>query len=349
MFIIIFIVIATFAVLDFYLNKNLFASLAVLLLICVAGLRSINTGLDTYNYYFDYNSVVSGFSPINSQEKGYILLEKLFSLFNSPVSVFFFFISALTLILLTIGYSRLSITNNCTAFLLLYYYSRFYINRDLNQIRASLAASIILCSLIFVYGHKPIKFFICILVATLIHSAAIIALIIYPVFFLFKKISKQKIAFCYIVTLILSSILSIPLSPFIKGYNNNRLNAYINDQIYISGNGLKNPIILLQILISLIGLYYLLRQDGISDKYMAVLVTYMISTVILILLSQYSTLAGRTSTFFATVEPIVVMDILTQQFGKKLSSSLMIIFSLVIFILINYSTGGIPNLNYQFL
>lgn len=349
MFIGLFVIFAVFALSDLYINKNLFIYLSLIILILVAGLRSINTGLDTYNYYFDYNSVMLGFPPINSSEKGYVLLEKIFTSLNSPICLFFLFIAAVTLSLIAVGFSKLSIDKYATGLLILYYYSRFFINRDLNQIRASLASAIILCSLIYIYKQKPIAFTICILIATLIHSATMVGLIIYPVVYLFRKISKKKIIITYVFCLIFSAILSFPISPILQTFNSNRLNVYINNQLYVSGNGLKNPIIILQILISLVGVLYLLTSNKVNDKYLVVLSTYMISTILLILLSQYNTLAGRTSTFFATVEPILIWDILRLQFGKKTSAIIMILFSIVIFILINYSTGVIPQLNYRFI
>lgn len=349
---VIFLIVAACAVADSYLNRNLFIYISLILLMVIAGLRNINTGFDTYNYYCDYNNIAAGFSPISSKEQGFVLLEKIFSVLNLPFQYFLIFIAGLTMFCIIYGYSKLT---PYPGFALLYYYSRFYINRDLNQIRASLAAAILLFSIQYVFKKKPLKFLIIILLATFIHTGAVIALLIYPLYMLFMKFSDMKFSdreklIGYCSTIIVSGLASYVVSPYIARLDEQKIAAYTQSKMYITGNGLLNPVILLQVIISILALYAFLKKGEESSNHFfsATLCTYMISTVLLILLSQYYTLAGRTSTFLATVEPVVVIYLLQSVFKRTTVKFLMIVVCLIIFLMIDIYSGLIPQINYSF-
>ncbi len=344
----IFLTVAACAVLDAYINENFFVYIAMIILILVAGLRSIDTGFDTFQYYYDYNNVVAGFTPINSKEKGFILLEKLIASLNLPVWCFFIFIASLTICLIVFGYRKLT---PYPGLALLYYYSRFYIGRDLNQIRASLASAILLFSIKYIYQQKLMKFLLIVLIATLVHSGACIALFLYPFYLLYKKVKDTYKVKLYITLIIVSVFSSFLLSPYIGRLNGKRIAAYTQSKMYISGNGIKNPVILLQVVLSVIALFIFLRKHSETGQYFfnATLFVYMYSTILLIIFSQYYTLAGRMSTFFATVEPIVFIYVLMNCFSRKnIFRVSMILVCLIIFILINYSTGLVSEINYSF-
>lgn len=343
----IFFTVAVCAVLDTYINENFFIYIAMVMLILVAGLRNIGTGFDTFQYYYDYNSVAAGFDPINSKEKGFVFLERLIAALNLPVWCFFILIASLTICLIVFGYRKLT---PYPGFALLYYYSRFYINRDLNQIRSSLASAILLFSIKYIYEKKLIKFLIVIFLATLIHSGACIALLLYPSYSLYEKINDKKKFVTYAAMIIASVFSSFLLSPYIGKLNGDRIDAYTQSKMYITGNGIKNPVILLQVILSLIALYIFLKKNSNVSQYFfsVTLFIYMFSTIVLIIFSQYYTLAGRTSTFFATVEPVVFIYVLINCFNKKNAFRIsMLIVCLTIFILINCSSGLISKINYS--
>ncbi|WPU44141.1 EpsG family protein [Limosilactobacillus reuteri] len=347
-FISLFFFLSLSALLDIYFNRNSFVYLSVIVLAFVAGLRSLGTGFDTYNYYYDYINVLNGLSPNNSKEIGFVLIEKALAAFNAPTWVLFTFIAFFTLIILAYGYSKLSCYSGLA---ILYYYSRFYISRDLNQIRASLAAAILLCSLNYIIKHSFWKFTLVVVIASLIHSAAVIGILLYPAYLICTKVKKSKIVTLYIVILIVSGFMSYKISPLIESLNINRLDAYTTSNFYTIGSGLQNPVIWLQVVISIVALLlYENEKNILNEKYNVVLITYMISTILLILFSQYYTLAGRMSTFFATVEPIVLLNILQRlKINKGLSKYVFIAIALVVFFVINYSTGLISKINYSFI
>lgn len=349
MFIILFTIISIFALFDSYVHKNIFIYVGLVLMILVAGLRSIYSGADTIRYYYDYSNISEGFAPLNSHEHGFILLEKIFTALHLPIWCFFFFIAFTTILILAVSYYKFLFPTTI-GFAILYYYSRFFIGRDLNQVRSSLAAAIILLSLLFVARKKILPFILMILIASSIHSAAIIALLIYPIYIFWGHLSDKRKVYSYLFILIVSAILSYVIAPYISNINSGRLDAYTQSTFYTSTvKGLFNPVIWLQVIISLLALYkYILQKKECNRYFEAALVVYMISTVLLILLSQYYTLAGRTSTLFATVEPVLLIESIKLRSHINIYRIAMLLSSIVIFILINCSSGLITQTNYSF-
>lgn len=342
MFVVIFIILLIFALLDDLISKNLFVYLSGILLIIIAAFRGLNVGPDTPVYYQNYEGVIS-----NNFEWGYTLIEKVFNIFHLPWIVFSLFI-ALLIICILIKQYKLMVSSVGLA--LLYYYSRFYINRDLNQIRSALAAIIILISFKYIVDHSFWKFVLVILIAQSIHSGAVIGLILYPLFNMMVKCNRKKLFKVYLLSLVLAGILSFGIGKLLLNVNINSVQTYLTNSVYLQGGkGLLNPVIILQVLISCTAVFLYSRKEQHFNYDEVALLTYMCSTIILILLSQYYTLAGRFSTLFATVEPVILLQISKNIKSKFIRDLFFTAFTVIVFYLINYSTGLAQNINYQFL
>lgn len=342
MFVAVFIILLIFALLDDLINKKIFVYLSGFLLIIIAAFRGLNVGPDTPIYYQNYEGFIS-----NNFEWGYTLLEKIFGAFHLPWLVFSLFIALLVICILIKQYSLML---SSVGLALLYYYSRFYVNRDLNQIRSALAAVIILVSFKYIINHNFWKFVLVILIAESIHSGAIVGLILYPLFYLMTKYKRKNIFKIYFFILILAGIFSFGIGNLLLHVNISNVQTYLTSDVYLQGGkGLLNPVIILQVLISCVAVFLYSHEDEKINSDDVALLTYMFSTVILILLSQYYTLAGRFSTLFATVEPVVILNmskIIKNKFVRNLS---FVVFTLIVFYLINYSTGLVQNINYKFI
>lgn len=342
MFVIIFIILLIFALLDNLINKNFFVYLSGILLIIIAAFRGLNVGPDTSIYYQDYERLIS-----NNFEWGYTLLEKIFNTLHLPWIAFSFFI---TLLIVSILIKQYRLMTPSVGLAILYYYSRFYVNRDLNQIRSALAAVIILISFKYIINHNFWKFILVILIAESIHSGAIVGLILYPLFYLMTRYNRKNIFKVYFFILIFSGIFSFGIGNLLLHVNISSVQTYLTNNAYLQGGkGLLNPVIILQVLISCVAVFLYSHEEEKVNYNDVALLTYMFSTVILILLSQYYTLAGRFSTLFATIEPIVILNISQNIKNKFVRNICFIIFTLIVFYLINYSTGLVQNINYEFI
>ncbi|WP_172616803.1 EpsG family protein [Limosilactobacillus reuteri] len=323
------------------LNFNVFAIFSAIILALFSGLRNINVGFDTINYYSDYENIKNSLVPLHSTEFGYVLLERICAFFGMQTWIFIFLISLITLIGLYIAYKDM-LQVGMIGLALCYYYARFFILRDMNQIRSSLASVIVLFSFKFVREKKMLKFLIVIFLASSIHLGAMVCLLIYPIFSFMSNFNlKYKTIFStslMVICLLFANLISPLLNRVSVALD--RGSAYINNQYYTTGNGLKNPVMYYQIIILLLVLFR--ANKGNID--MSLVAGYLLSTLILILCYQYSSLAGRLSTFTASVEPILLVYLLKTYLPKYTRIPIFVSLIIVIFIVINYINGTIPKM-----
>lgn len=361
-YITIFIILFIFACLDLLLNRNIFIYAMGLVLIIIAGFRNYTVGKDTIIYYQQYMSNLSGITINNGFEIGYTFIQNIFTFFRIPWVGFALFICLFTLGIIISEFKMLSIV---PAFSILYYYSRFYLYRDINQIRASLAAAIILLSFKYVYEKKPFRFLLILLIAETIHTGSIFAVIIYPLYFIWKKNNKHLSLSLFIVCCIVAVSLSFFVGNIVSILHIS--NNYLTNDYYVYGGrkGLLNPVIWYQFFLSCFALRLSNKHRGIKKNYFDVaLISYFLSTIIIILFSQYYAFAGRLSTIFATTEPLVLMYT-CQAYSSKIKLDIdnsnmnylinrciflipYIIITILIFYFIDYSSGQVSS-TYTFI
>lgn len=344
MFIVLLFLLLLFAYLDFGLKRPIFVYVSGAILVYIAFMYKPYKTNDIFRYMQHYDGLKNKLLFTQNYETGYNFVEKLFAHANLPWTSFIFFITTVSFIFLIVFFKES--VGSLAGFALTYYYARFYLVRNVNQIRSGIASAIVLFSFKYIAEKKPIKFFIIIYLASLFHQAALIALIAYPFYYIFNCIhDKVKI---FSITILTSMVLSFIMGPVLRFLNISGTSAYVNDSVYISGSGLKNPVILLQILICVLALFTLDNVDLSTFKYYRVILsTYCLSTILLVLLSQFYTLAGRTSTMLVTGEGIIVLAILITSFGELVGKIGFSVFSIAIFYLINYLQPTINGLHYQ--
>lgn len=327
--------------LDSIFNFNLFAIFSAVILAFFSGLRNLNVGFDTINYYSDYENIKNSLVPLHSTEFGYVFLEKSCASFGIPTWLFILLVSIITLGGLFIAYKEM-LQVSMVGLALCYYYARFFILRDMNQIRSSLASVIVLFSFKFVKERKVIKFLIVILLASSIHLGAMICLLIYPIFLFISGFSLKYRAMFSMLSMIICLLFANLISPLLNKLSIalDRGSAYINNQYYTSGSGLGNPVMYYQIII----IFLVIFRSNTHNLDLSLVAGYLLSTLILILCYQYSSLAGRLSTFSASVEPILLIYLLKAYLPKYVRVPVFVLIIIVVFIVINYVNGTIPKM-----
>lgn len=334
-----FIILSINSLLERLVRSKIFLFISTIVLICFAGFRGFNVGPDTLRYA-DYYQETHDKIGSSYFEPGYRFLEHFCASLSFSTLAFFLFISILTMIILVVGFNYMTMF---PASVLVYYYSRFFMNRNMGQIRAALAASIILFSLRYVVTKKPGYFFFCCLLASTIHKSALIALIIYPFnYFMWKIVkTKKKVIITVILLFVISAVISIAGSNIIYRIFNVLSAAYV-DNNNANANlsyGLSNPVIWMQVAITILALLFLDLNKSVNKT---IISTYILSTILIILLSHYYVLAGRFSSMLATVEPLLVLKVNNHFFGTKLLSfCAFTLISFLIFWLINIQSGAL--------
>lgn len=347
-YIINFVILSVNSLFERFIKTRFFLTISAIILVLFAGLRNINFIGDSQQYAWDYSIYLNKIGK-GQFEAGFSFLEKVCSFLGLSVTGFFIIIALMSMIFLTLGFKNLTIYPTSA---ILYYYARFFINRDMNQIRAALAASIIVFSLPYLFDKDLLKFIGVIFIASLIHSAAIIALLLYPINYFSEnciwKLKRNKRIILYIVLLTFAFVLSRIDSNFISSFIGRFNETYVSrtSDYGKASYGLANPVIWLQVLISLLSLS--INRNSSNNKIKVCLSAYIFSTFLLILFSNFYVLAGRLSTMLATVEPILILNLIdifvpNKKLSDKVTSYVFFVgISLVIFWLINCYSMQLP-------
>lgn len=334
-----FIILSINSFLERLSQSRIFLYISTILLICFAGFRGFNVGPDTVRYA-SYYSETHAKIGVSYFEPGYRILEKICASLNFSTLAFFLFVSLITMIFLVAGFNYMTVFPTSV---LVYYYARFFMNRNMGQIRAALAASIILFSLRYVITKKPSYFIFFCLLASTIHKSALIALMIYPFnYFMWKFVKTKKKAVIVVALMFtISVIISIIGSGIVYSIFNVLSAAYVdssNANASLS-YGLNNPVIWMQVIITFLALIFL-NENNMTNK--LIISTYIISTILIILLSHYYVLAGRLSSMLATVEPLLILKVTNHILRYKFISLFsFLVISLFIFWLINVQSGAL--------
>jgi len=212
-------------------NKNnvvfkITVSLAFLLMVMVAGLRSSFVGTDTNQYVGNFSSErVVKYNPIENPSRteiGYLLIEKVartlsdnYWVLLTLIAVIVVFFNLKAIIKLSANY-----TTSIFVFLTLGVYLFFF-----NGARQGIAASIYAVSIIYLIKGNLKKYVLWVLFAALFHKTVLITL---PAYFLIRtKYSLKKITGSLVLSLVLISswVFLIKLFP---GFLSDHYLAYID-------------------------------------------------------------------------------------------------------------------------
>ena len=288
-------------------NKKRLLMLTCLVLVLFAGFRDLSWA-DTGVYqicFLDYTPKFGDLTimdkPVGYTERGFFYLGVFVKTFTDNATIYFLFIALLSFYFLYKAFDRYCmypLLGVCA------YVSRFYLARNLMQIRAGLSYAIILVAVQFITKRDWKRYFALVFIAYLFHHSALIAV---PLYFLcLIRVKKKHI----IIGIIAAFIASYYFSDYIKlivGDNASDLNmtTYVTDE-YTREYGLANPMIYFQLFLLLMYTFTEKRMRLTTGHYETIRNAYFYSTLILITLSCYTALSGRTSSMFATLEMVII-------------------------------------------
>lgn len=293
-------------------------------LIYVAGNRSLSwpdTGV--YAWVFSLNtSKLTDFSfeefhrtYLGYQEIGFYLLSSGIKTVTSNVHIYFTVVSALTLTVLFLSLRKYSVYPFIG---LLVYLSRFFMGREMMQIRAGLAISIVVFALQYIEMRKLKHFIFFVLLASSFHLSAILIL---PVYWMSRiELTPKRVVTliggAYVIAGLFSAFVVSQVTTFfeIAGLGSTYTSE---DSVYTQGLGLANPMVYYQTLVLLVYTFNEKKLASVCPCYMTVRNGYLYSTLLLITFSAFGTLSGRTSTIFATLEVFILPSFIYLFHGWK--------------------------------
>ncbi|MFL2100932.1 EpsG family protein [Desemzia sp. FAM 23991] len=284
------------------------------LLAIIAGFR-FYTGYDFNSYgkfYSEVENISDVFNGSIEAESGFLFLNFLFKSMGFNYHTFILFFALFSLLLLTNFVYKFT---SFPSLVLLYYYARYFLVRDMGQIRSAMACIILLYSIPYVLNKKPFQFLVIVFVASLFHITAWSFIIVYIFHYLFKHLTVKNITCLLGISFLIGVIVQIP-SIYIWAIPE-RYNAYFTSPSYTNGQWILNPILWMQLMLfftALILSYPKLNEE--KNKFNIILKIYFLASLILIFSGTLSTVGGRLGTLFATSE-IFIVPIIFSSFTKN--------------------------------
>ena len=291
--------------------RNFIVLLSCLMLAFFAGTRDPILWNDSFTYIVDFhfaNDIFNfSFSDpiIGYVEGGYHFLVVIIKSFTNDSTTYLTVIS-----LLSFYFLYKAIDKYCVypLFGICAYISRFLLGRNFMQIRAGLSYAIILVAVQYITKRDWKRYFALVLIAYFFHHSAIIAV---PLYFLcLFKIKKWHI------------IMGLVIAFFIAGFYSDVVRALVADNAtdlnvttyvekgYQRESGLSNPMIYFQLFLLLAYTFNEKKLRLTTPHYITIRNAYFYSTLILITLSCYTALSGRTSSMFATLEMVIIPSLI---------------------------------------
>jgi len=173
--------------------------------------RSIDVGNDTViytNLFYNLLSVSDLSVYTGRYEVGYLYLNKILSLISNNHQILFIVTSLY--IYFVVGRFIYKYSNMAWLSVFLFFTLRYF-DLSMSGIRQMLAIATILLSYDFIIKKKPIKFLICIIIASLFHTAAIVFFAAYPLskYKLNKKLVFVTTIASLIVLLLFERVLNL--------------------------------------------------------------------------------------------------------------------------------------------
>lgn len=338
-YIIIFGVLLLFAFFEYYIQMKWMVFVSATTLAIFAGLRGATVGTDTIRYFTSFINVKFGQNDRNF-ERGYILFERICAKLNFSSTTFFLIFSVISMFLLSLFLFKRAWLPTMS---ILYYYSRYFAVRDMNQIRESIASIIVLFSIKYIYEKKPLKFLLTIFIAAQFHNVAYIMLLPYLAINLFH-FNRNRLGTKYMILTLACAGMSFVISPVIKIIVGES-SAYVSYEGFTQSLGLINPVLILEVTLSiLLILLVKYRGENMNDFELTSIFVYLLGSDILVLLSQFASLAGRTSGAITTIEMLMVVYLVRAYVPKKFNFLALSVICCIIFFLINVL--GNPLVNY---
>lgn len=316
--------------------KNKMAILIIAMLVLTWGAGTREGWPDTGSYAYDFimapslTDMPAGAGPKFYVEKGFWYIGVVVKTLGiTDVTIYLTVVAGLSLFFLYKSlreYCAYPLIGLCT------YLARFFMGRQLMQIRAGLAYAIIIFAVIYIYRKDWKRYFFWVFVAYLFHHSSLIAV---PLYFICNWVHLTK------KWIILFLVVSFGIAIFGQGIvhdfiEDNSTDLDVESYTVAGGNdnyveslGLKNPMIYYQTLLLLL---YTFNEKRIAtqDRYYYVIRTaYLYSTCTLLCFCTYKVLAGRTSSMFATFEFSIVPSLIFM-FNKRNRTVAMVLIGLAL-------------------
>lgn len=304
-------------------------------LILLSSFRGSNIGVDTENYIRIFQMVKLVEIKDMNMEYGYLLINRLISMFSQNEIYLFFILNCIIFILLNKFIKYFSLDYDLS---LLIYYCFYYFNYNFNIVRQTISFSIICYALIYLSKEKLLKFYILLFIASTFHFSA---LTLVPLGVLYKKFLKKNFQiYFFIVAVILNlsieKILEI-VSRVIPYLNNKLIASYGIYNVEVSRMGMLLRIIIFCYCLYLLFIKY--KKENIKKK--VPIIVYIYGVYLLIILQNIGYVGVRIALLYKGVDIIIYTYIIKQKNRNTCIEKIILGFLLIYYLMSSYNGENI--------
>ncbi len=306
-----------------------FTAFATVIMILVTGLR-VGIGTDYFMYEDIYFWSAAGMQ--GSIEFGYYLLSRLCYAIVPNFHVFLLVLSTLYFVVCRRAIEKLSPDPVMSVFLLI---SAGYFFAYMNMMRQMLAAAILLYSLVYVRDSKPLRFFLCVFLASMIHTTSFVFLFVY---FIRKLSNKGIVMFVAVFAIcvaagVVDALFQNVVGNFSKyeGYYNS---AFNNGRIAYVAIAVDSSVLILAALLS--------NKFQRSDSILRTLLVVEVLSLMMALVTGFVPLADRLRRYFSVPMIVFIPQLLGLIGDKKLKFILtwIIVIAFLVYMQLTISVMG---------
>jgi len=330
-------------------NHKLIVGISLLIPIIIGGLRyNVGTDYPTYVAVYDQLSQLSLAQylslPSLDIEIGFYFLIKLSNLIMGNYIPLLLFSSFLTVFFFYLGLKRYNTKHTALVYFL---FLTVVFPFSLNGIRQGIAISLCFLAFSFIIEHKPKKYILWIVVASLFHKSALFLL---PFYFINKLIKNGSHNFVLMKSLLLASIIYFLLPYTYELLQTTSFFSRYSAYQSITADGNNNIFYLKVVILIVILLFY--KRIISHDKKNIYFLIFIVLDVVLSTLGFGSPFVKRIALYFSLFSPLLlasIPDIFSDKFGKFICYSTLVAYGLLYFYLAFYLMGQSDIFPYQFI
>lgn len=324
------------------------AYVAALVLGFFIGFRDPSVGPDTHAYVENFMDIASGGIGLVQFEYGYSFFERTFAMAGLSYQDFFVFIGVTSMLLL----ARYAVIWSVMPLIsIAYYFSRYLMSRDLNQIRQAVACIILLFAIKYIVQKSLTKFIMTVGIASLFHLGALImvlAYVLYNYYFSDSQLLVRKTAILMAVATFGNKL----FNPIMKWMSDtsDRGGTYVSDTVNLGSSQSITMILSFELVLLILLLIYINKHPD-DLKTLQTTIVYITGIFVLIAFREYPTVAARTSSFITTCEIVLfipammgLLSILGIKQTKYVTYLVSVLFVIVVYYLNSLSaiSGYLP-------
>lgn len=203
-------------------ESKIFLFLAIVLLICVTGLRAESVGIDTKNYYREFRLIANNSPFVSVNDAAFISICKFLMRYLSEYWMLIFLFSSIISIMMMVRLwdLRSKVSFSCAVILFLI----LHLTAAMNIMRQYIGVSIVFFASRYLDKKSIVKFIVGVVIACCFHMSTIIGLAYIPIYILCSNNIKNKLIKLF---LILATIVPVGVYAFLD--NIDRFSFYINN------------------------------------------------------------------------------------------------------------------------